>query len=476
MIGKGMGPTFPREELMRSIAYRVMLLLLIFGFGIIILVSCSREVPQGGPDTQAPVSPAADTVKGPVFDSGVIVSGVDIGGLTEYEAAKKLVPAAREMMSEYECTLRFEEKRFTVRSDEVNLSADLGEVLLAAMEGGRGEYELSVAPLNDEKLGSAVDAIAEQIDEAPAGARLITVYEAKRDGIPVESGNARFALTAPADGKEVDTELTAALIASGRRSIELPVSAVPAGENAPELPVRRAVFSTSFASGSLSAPNRVKNIVRAVSMLNGLSLAPGERFSVNAVLGERTEELGWLPATAFANGGSETQQQAGGGICQVSTTLYNCSLLAGLNVPERHGHSRRVSYVPGGRDAALSYPTSDLVIENSTDARIYIYLWADESECRLYAEIYGGAFGDEFDEINILSELAETLEPGEPEFTADTALSPGDCVLIRSAITGSRWVTYRAFMKDGAEVRRERIDETYYAMHPALYAVAPAEP
>ena len=68
------------------------------------------------------------------------------------------------------------------------------------------------------------------------------------------------------------------------------------------------------------------------------------------------------------------------------------------------------------------------------------------------------------------------MEPGEPEFTEDDALSPGDCVLIRSAITGSRWVTYRAYMKNGAEVRRERLDETLYAMHPALYAVAPTAP
>lgn len=476
MIEKGMGPVYSREELMRSVAYRLMLLILIFGFGIILFVSCSQENPTGETSTEAPVSPAASAAGEPVFESGVVVSGVDIGGLTEYEAAKKLVPAIREKMSEYSCTLSCEGREFTVGADEVNLSTDIGEVLPAAMAGGTGEYELSVAPLNDTKLSAAVGAIAEQIDEAPAGARLITAYEAKRDGVPVESGNARFALTAPSDGKKVDTELTAALIAGGSRRVELPVDAVPAGGSAPILPVRRAVFSTSFASGALSAPNRVKNIVRAVSMLNGLSLAPGERLSLNSVLGERTEERGWLPATAFANGGAETRQQAGGGICQVSTTLYNCALLADLNVPERHGHSRRVSYVPGGRDSALNYPDSDLVIENSTADRVYIYMWADETDGRLYAEIYGEAFGDDFDEINILSELAETVEPGEPEFTADTALSPGDCVLIRSAITGSRWVTYRAYMKNGAEVRRERVDETSYAMHPALYAVAPAEP
>lgn len=100
-----------------------------------------------------------------------------------------------------------------------------------------------------------------------------------------------------------------------------------------------------------------------------------QRFSRSA-----KQENGWLPATAFANGGAETRQEYGGGICQVSTTLYNAVLRSDLEIIARSGHTRKVRYIGGGLDAALSGKDKDFVFRNNTDSDIYVFMWVDESQ------------------------------------------------------------------------------------------------
>lgn len=408
-----------------------------------------------------------------VFEEGTYVLGVDIGGLDEASALKKLTGAALKAESEYECTLRYGEKVFVLTGEDVDLTIDIASALKAA-RGGAGRYEAKVTPVKGARLKGEVDEIANEIDSEGEPGRLIGAYDADEGDSVIES-NGRFALTAAKDGSRLNRERTMELILSGETSIALPVESVPADGADEKLPVLRARFSTSFASAGLSAANRVANIKKAAAIINGSVLEPGERLSLNALLGERTEESGWLPATSFANGGTETELAAGGGICQVSTTLYNCALLAGLDIPERHAHSRRVSYIEGGRDASLNYGTADLVIANSTLSRVHIFIWADEANAQVGCEIYGEAFGADHDEIRLSSELTETLEPGESEFTADPKLAPGECVLIRSARAGSVYQTYRIYLKNGKELRREKVAETTYLMHPALYAVGAEE-
>lgn len=466
------------RELRRGAAARLIFAGILFFMAAVLFFAC--ELSGEGRSSGAQEAPSGITepseappVRERRFSKNCFIEGIDVSGLTEREARERLQPRADELAAGYECTLSFGERRFTVSGAELDVEADLSGVLRTALEQGSGSYALTVRPRSGQKLLAAVDRLSESIDREPRSAALMPLGEAEAQGLAVESSNARFAVTKREDGLQLDRERTVQLIADGERNIELPVSTVPAGGEHIELPERRAVFSTSFLSASLAAANRVANIKKAAALINGAVLESGESLSCNRILGERTDEAGWLAATAFANGGAETQQLPGGGICQVSTTLYNCALLAVLDVPERHGHSRKVSYIGGGRDAALNYGTADLVVRNSTGSRIYIYMWVDESEGKIYCDIYGEPLPDEYDEVSLISELTETIEPGEPEFEADPTLSPGDCVLIRSAITGSTYRTFRVFSKDGQEVRRESVDETTYAMHPALYAVAP---
>ncbi|WP_157729659.1 VanW family protein [Tumebacillus algifaecis] len=137
-----------------------------------------------------------------------------------------------------------------------------------------------------------------------------------------------------------------------------------------------ASFQTSLAGHN--AEGRVKNIELANAKLNGLILLPGEELSFNDTLGDSNDPSGgWQLATVIV--GKKFEQGYGGGICQVSSTLYNTVLNAGLQITERYTHSLPVGYVAPGHDATVSYPELDFRFVNSTDAPL-----------RLEAVIAGG--------------------------------------------------------------------------------------
>ena len=117
--------------------------------------------------------------------------------------------------------------------------------------------------------------------------------------------------------------------------------------------------------------NRVFNITKACQSLNGVVIEPGQEFSFNDTIGPMGEENGYLKATGFDSQGKLIQVSAGG-MCQVSSTLYNVALLANLEITERHPHSRRVYYVPADKDATVYYGSLDLKFINNTDEKIKI--------------------------------------------------------------------------------------------------------
>ena len=437
--------------------------------------SADSAVSPAIPDAFA--SPAPDSVlTGRLFKrtfaDGTRIMGVDVGGMTRDEARRELNTAVEAESRAYECRLSCGDGSLSFTSADMTIGNDLDEVLDLALSNGSGSYEVRFLPEDGRRLRDAIEAGAAIFDEAPREAELLSAAAVAAEGSELMR-NSRFAVTAPKSGRSVDREAAAELILSGAREAELPFMPVEPEGAVPPLPQRRAFFSTSYNSPSLSTQGRVHNIKKAAALLDSRALKPGETLSCNAVLGERTKQNGWMKATAFALGGRQTEQQYGGGICQISTTLYNCAIMADLEVPKRTGHSRKISYAEGGRDASLSWGGADLVIENSTDETIYIFMWKDDEKNCLCCEIYGEAFPEEYDEIRVLTELIETIEPGEPEFTTDASLKEGECVTIRKAIRGSVYQTYREYLKNGTPLSRKRepIARTAYLAIPALYAV-----
>ena len=127
-----------------------------------------------------------------------------------------------------------------------------------------------------------------------------------------------------------------------------------------------AKYSTTF----YSPAGRTTNIKVACKYIDGTVLQPGEVFSFNKVVGQRTPERGFKLATVYS--GQETKEGYGGGVCQVSTTIFNAALYGDLGIVERYQHSMTVHYVPYGRDAAISWGSADFKFKNTTDEEIKI--------------------------------------------------------------------------------------------------------
>lgn len=123
---------------------------------------------------------------------------------------------------------------------------------------------------------------------------------------------------------------------------------------------------------------RYNNIVLAIQSLNNTLVWPGETFSFNEHLGPRTAERGYMPAPVIISGG--IGEELGGGICQVSSTLYNAVVEADLKIIERHPHSKEIHYVPYGKDAAVDYASKDFSFKNSSNDPIIIKTSVDGSK------------------------------------------------------------------------------------------------
>ena len=127
--------------------------------------------------------------------------------------------------------------------------------------------------------------------------------------------------------------------------------------------------------------NRNTNLQIQCDALDGLILQPGEVFSMNGVLGERTEEKGYLPAPAYS--GNRLVNSPGGGVCQGTTTLYNCVLLADLEVVFRACHGVKVGYVPLGLDAAVNFLTTDFQFRNNFHFPIQLRAWLEDEHVKM---------------------------------------------------------------------------------------------
>lgn len=136
-----------------------------------------------------------------------------------------------------------------------------------------------------------------------------------------------------------------------------------------------------------STPGRINNLRKACELLNGIELMPGDIFSYNLALGERTPEGGWQPAPAYAN--NEVKDEYGGGICQVSSTLFNAVLYANLKIVSRDCHQFQVGYLPPGMDATVSWGAPDFRFANDQPYPIRIVAWFDEDTKEVCVQIRG---------------------------------------------------------------------------------------
>ena len=234
--------------------------------------------------------------------------------------------------------------------------------------------------------------------------------------------------------------------------------------------VLRGAYTTSFSD---STKNRKYNIRFGADKINGTILKPGDVFSANDTLGKRTRKNGWKNAGAYEGG--EVVQQAGGGVCQLSSTLYNAALYADMKIVDRRNHSMPVHYVSRGRDATINSVGNliDFKFENNTSSDIIIIAYTEGNN--LHMEIYGVPFEtDEYDRIEI-----RTKQTGSTSIkTVYEYLDNKPTSYSKTISKGSKGYTvrtYKDYYKGETLVKTDDLGVSSYSMFPKKVQVGTLE-
>lgn len=222
-----------------------------------------------------------------------------------------------------------------------------------------------------------------------------------------------------------------------------------------------------YQSEGRGSDNRVNNLIKACETIHAYVLEPGEQFSFNEVLGERTEARGYLPASIYTT--EEDNVAVGGGICQVASTLYLCALKSGLQIDERSAHIYTVEYVPYGLDATIDWGHLDLKFTNSTDHPIQIR--AEVTYLGVYIRLLGTDSDDTY--IELTNEIVNTYEFDtikQVNYTKDVGYSEW----LTLPKNGYDVISYQdIYSADGELLEHREVTKSYYQKIDLILEVGP---
>ena len=359
----------------------------------------------------------SSTVEETAIKGSVMVDDIDIGGMSRQKAYDTI-------MKKYEWAMTA-----SYNGDKYDIPNLIGEKLdIILDEIFKGEhkenYTINFTGL-DEIIDAQVNEIAKKWDIKAKNASLLSfnketnefVYEDGNDGVEVDKDNLRAAIKKAIEEKNfkadiaVNTKLTKPEIASKE-----------------DVKQKYKVIGT-FTTTTTSNKDRNTNISLASTALDGLVIKPGEEFSFNNTTGNRTLEKGYRPAGAYLNG--KLVEEPGGGVCQVSSTLYNAVIFAG-----------EPSYVTPGEDAMVSYDGyagPDMKFINTSDVAIVIR--AKLVDQKLTASIVGIPILEDNEKVYMTSKKTGEYDEPTPEYENDTSLAAGQEVVVKAGKKGSKWET-----------------------------------
>lgn len=407
------------------------------------------------------------------FYPGITIDSQDVGGRT-YEEVREEILADQQAEAEARViTVSYEGQTYTLAAQS---SYDTEQVIVNAYNYGKeGELQdryKQVVALQSQPLDFAttctvtvdgVDAFVQQI----AAAIDVAAQDAAVSSF--DAATKSFVFTDEVNGRSVDiAQLRSqidAMIESGDYSAILTplVNDIPATVTRAQLEQENQLLA-SFTTTTTSSTSRNTNIRLCAEAFNGYVVAPGEEFSINTVTGPRTTDKGYKNAGSIQNG--ILIDEPGGGVCQVSTTLFNAVVRAGMEITERWGHSWPSDYVKIGMDAAIDYPAKDFKFKNTSDAPIYLVTHFEDR--KLTVEVYGKPALDEGVTIDLRSTTDSTIARGEDKMVYDETLAPGETKQVRKGRNGKKSTTYIQYIKDGKVIEEKVLFTTTY---PAIRAI-----
>ena len=224
------------------------------------------------------------------------------------------------------------------------------------------------------------------------------------------------------------------------------------GEEA--FPNKISEFTTRY---DASNKNRSTNLILASEKINGTIILPGEVFSYNKIVGERTIAKGYKEATIYSGG--KVVPGIGGGICQLSSTLYNTVLYANLEIINRSNHRFLTSYVQEGRDATVSWGTIDFCFKNTRNYPIKVISKVENGIVKV--QIYGIQEENDY-EVEIQTKVLETIDY-KTNYINDNTLPEGTEIIEQNGIEGAKSETYKILKQNGIIVSKSLISTDTYS-------------
>ena len=398
--------------------------------------------------------------------SGVKTRGIDLSGLNWQEGLDKLHTLEAEIQKT-KITLQFENKTYKLPVNISGVSLDKQAMMKHAMlVGHRGSLfsrwseqrhiknegmEIPVkVHINNDILEKALIDITSDITISPRDATIKVNADNEIEIIPSISG-------LKADPVQTCMKMISILETGQKEEINLKLVSVDPEHSTREIDAMGintllSAYRTEFQYDNIP---RAYNIGVAASALDGILVPPDKIISFNEIVGPRSTEAGYKDAGVIFN--NELVQAPGGGVCQVSTTLYNSVLLAGLEVVERTNHSLPVSYVPIGRDATVVYETVDFKFRNNT--KKYIYLKTITEESSLTVKVFGN---NEYKrDVELQTWITGTMEP-ETVYESDVNLKKGQITVKQEGSKGYYAEGIRVIYNKGIVEAKKTLPQSKY--------------
>lgn len=417
------------------------------------------------------------------FYPGVYLDGQDLSAMTLDEAMDKWGAGAEAARESFAITLTLDDQSWSLDADELGYKNDYQEMISLAWSVGRygtleeryavvtgmdGQWSRSfetTSGIDEERALTVLGAIADELSS--------DVVNAQVASFDTQSGE--FTFTESRAGARVDAQAlledVKSAAAEGRKSVAITRETIYPTDTAGSLSEIYGKIASATTNASSSNSNRLTNLKVACKALNGLCIEPGETFSFNGTLGKRTAKKGYKAAAAYENG--VTTNQLGGGICQVSSTLFNAVAKADLKIVERAPHSRPSSYVDLGKDAVVNWPNQDFKFKNDTDYPVYLTATVTSNK-RVVIAVYGKKLEGGIT-IKIVSQKTSESNPGADRVTYDDSLLPGERVVVEQARKGYTATTYRVYYDaNGTQIKKEVLCKSSYAAAGAVVRVGPS--
>ncbi|MCR5127296.1 MAG: VanW family protein [Lachnospiraceae bacterium] len=421
-----------------------------------------------------------------VVYSGVHVGAVDISGMT-IEQAAEAVENYYTQVCEAEVTLiAAQNTPVTVKLSDLAPYWENREVLDDLLELTDGNDVIDRYMMKKDIAQNGMDLpLAISFDKETVVEFLqknCSIYDVPLQNATLRRENGQFIVEEGQAGEGVNLAEAAGMIqgglfeevVAGNTQIVLPLEELYPMGQAEELAQVKDLLGTFTTSFSSSGAARSTNVSNGCHLIDGTLLYPGEEFSAYNTIKPFTEENGYRLAGSYLNG--KVVESLGGGICQVSSTLYNAVLRAELQVTERHNHSMVVTYVDKSADAAIAESAGkDFRFVNNTEHPIYIEGYT--SDKKITFNVYGVETRDPGRRVSFESEVVSENPPKNESIIADGGQVVG-YVSVTNAHIGYQARLWKVVTQNGKEIERSVVNESKYNPSPrtAVVGIAAADP